>query len=143
MWLICDPEQLIRSLGFATQMSFFSPAKNHNLVKSDRLRMFESKDAKPIELARQQTCARAHSGSWNNEHQYTLAGHPAITVLQEHQFRPFITVRPKLTVIGWIQVQERTAFRQHPALKRAAMDRRDSFPCGCRGPVRVEFDASQ
>src|SRR5271166_2181096 len=64
-------------------------------------------------------------------------------MFQEHQLHPFITVWPKLVVIGRIQIQERTGFRQHPALKCAAMDGRDSFSGGCRGSVCIEFDAGQ
>ena len=51
MWLVCDPEQIIRSLGFATKMGFLSSAKHHDLIEADRLRMFESKDGEPIKLA--------------------------------------------------------------------------------------------
>ena len=51
-------------------------------------------------------------------------------------------MRPKLTVIGWIQVQKGAGFGQHPAFKGTAVDGRNSFGCGCRGPVGVEFNAS-
>src|SRR5271166_3912340 len=78
-----------------------------------------------------------------NEHQQALADHPAVTVFQEHQLHPLITVRPKLAVIRRIQIQERASFRQHPALKNAAVDGGDSFSGGCRGPVCIEFNAGQ
>ena len=52
-------------------MRFLSSAKHHDLVKADRLWMFESKDAKPIKLAGQQTCACADRRSWNHKHQHT------------------------------------------------------------------------
>ncbi len=52
MSLVRNPEQLIRPLGFTAQMRFLSSAKHHDLVEADGFRMFESKDAKPIELAR-------------------------------------------------------------------------------------------
>src|SRR5271157_3692234 len=105
--------------------------------------MLKSKDANPIKLAGQQTCARAHSGSWNNEHQHAFSVHPAITVFQEYQLHPFITVRPKLAIIGRIQIQERTGFRQHPALKRAAVDGGNAIAVGGFGTVGIEFDAGQ
>ena len=47
--------------------------------------MFESKDANPIKLACQQTCARAHRRCRNHGHNNTVSGHPAIAVLLEHQ----------------------------------------------------------
>src|SRR5271166_4943612 len=105
--------------------------------------MLKSKDAKPIKLAGQQTCARAHSGSWNNEHQHAFSVHPAITVFQEYQLHPFITVRPKLAVIGRIQIQERTSFRQHPALKRAAVYGGNAIAVGGFGAIGIEFDAGE
>src|SRR5664279_4333790 len=99
MWLVCDPEQFICSLGFAAQMRFPSSAKHDDLIEPDGLRMFESKDANPIKLACQQTCARADYGSRNHKHQHAFSVHPAITVFQEHQLHPFVTVRTKLAVI--------------------------------------------
>ena len=51
MWLVCNPEQFICSLGFAAQMRFLSSAEHHDLVEADGLRMSESKDANPIKLA--------------------------------------------------------------------------------------------
>ena len=52
-------------------------------------------------------------------------------------------MRSNFGVVRWIQIQKRAGFRQYPALKSTAEDRRDSFPGGCRGPVRVEFDGSE
>jgi hypothetical protein len=52
MWLVRDPEQLIRRLGFTAQMRFLSSAQHHHLIETDGLWMFESKDANPIKLAR-------------------------------------------------------------------------------------------
>ena len=52
-------------------------------------------------------------------------------------------MRPKLGVIGRIQIQERTGFRQYPALKRAAVDRGDAIPAGGCGTVGVEFDGGE
>src|ERR1035438_2891863 len=112
-------------------MRFLSSAKHHNLIETDGLRMFESKDANPIKLACQQTCARSDCGSRNHEYQHAFAVHPAIAVFQEYQLHPLVTVRTKLAVIRRIQIQQRTRFRQYPALKRAAVDGRDSFSGGC------------
>jgi hypothetical protein len=103
--------------------------------------MLKSKDAKPIKLAGQKTRTRANCRSWNHKHQHTLAGHPAITVFQEYQLHPFITVRPKLAVIGRIQIQQRARFRQNPALKRAAVDGGNAIAVGGLGTVGIEFYA--
>src|ERR1035441_3921282 len=103
-------------------MRFLSSAKHHDLIEADGLWMLEPEDGKPIKLAGQQTCARSHSGSRNYKHQHALAGHPAIRVLQEHQLHPFVTVRSELSVIWWIQIQERAGLRQYPALKGTAVD---------------------
>src|SRR5271169_3480090 len=124
-------------------MCLLSSSKRHNLIEADGFWMFEPKDAKPIELGGQQTCARSDCGSRHYKHQHALTDHPAITVLQEHQLHPFITVRPKLCVIGRIQVQERACFRQHPALKGAAVNGRYSLLGGGRSSVRVELDTCQ
>jgi hypothetical protein len=51
MWLVCDPEQIVRSLGFTAQMRFLTSAQHHDLIETDGLWMFESKDANPIKLA--------------------------------------------------------------------------------------------
>src|ERR1035441_7176017 len=112
MWLVRNSEQIIGSLGFATQMGFLSSAKHHDLIEADGLRMFESKDGKPIKLAGQQTGARTDCGSWYNEHQHTLAAHPAIAVFQEHQFHPLVTMRSNFGVVRWIQVQKRAGDRE-------------------------------
>jgi hypothetical protein len=64
-------------------------------------------------------------------------------VFQEYQLHPFITVRPKLAVIGRIQIQERTGLRQHPALKRAAVDGGNAIAAGGFGAIGIEFDAGQ
>src|ERR1022692_4251676 len=127
MWLVRDPEQIIRSFGIAAQMGFLSSAKHHDLIEADGLRMFESKDAKPIKLAGQQSRAGPNGRSWYNEHQRALAGHPAIAVLQEHQFHPLVTVRSNFGIVRWIQIQKRAGFRQHPALKSIAVDCRDDI----------------
>jgi len=52
MWLVCDPEQFICSLGLPAHMHFLPSAEHYDLIEADRLRMFESKGANPIELAR-------------------------------------------------------------------------------------------
>src|SRR5271165_5559296 len=120
MWLVCDTEQLVCSLGFAAQMRFLASAKHHDLIEADGFWMFESKNANPIKLTCQQTCARADCGSWDNEHQHAFAGHPAIAVFQKYQLHPLVTVRPKLAVIRRIEIQKRRGLCQHTALKRAA-----------------------
>src|SRR5664280_3539891 len=112
MWLVRSPEQVICSLGIAAQMRFLASAKHHDLVEAYGLRMFHSKHADTIKLACQQTCARAHCGSRNYEHQHALAGYPAITVFQKNQLHPFITVRTKLIVIRRIPVSY-THLRAH------------------------------
>src|SRR5271165_3723518 len=109
--LVCNAEQLIRSLGLAAQMPFLSPAKHDDLIEADGLWMFESKDRKPIKLAGQETCARSDCGSRNHEHQHAFAGHPAIAVFQKYQLHPFVTVGAKLSVIWRVQIQERTIVR--------------------------------
>jgi hypothetical protein len=35
MWLVCNPEQIIYSLGIAAQMRFLPSAKRHDLIESD------------------------------------------------------------------------------------------------------------
>ena len=65
-------------------MRFLSSAEHHDLIEADRLRMLKSKDAKPIKLAGQQTCACADYRCWDHEHHHALADHPAITVFEEH-----------------------------------------------------------
>src|SRR6516164_10738108 len=104
--------------------------------------MLESKDTDPVELSRQKTRACADSGRWNHKHKDTLGDHPAITMFQEHQLHPLITVWPELAVIRWIEIQKRAGFCQHTALKRAAVNRRDPFRGGRCSPVRIEFNAS-
>src|ERR1017187_8235530 len=106
MWLVRDPEQIIRSFGIAAQMGFLSSAKHHDLIEANGLRMFESKDGNPIKLTGQQTCAGSNGGSWNDEHQHPLDAHPAIAVFQEHKFHPLVTMRSNLGVVRWIQVQK-------------------------------------
>src|SRR5271166_6649919 len=124
-------------------MRFLSSAKHHDLIETDGLWMFESKDANPIKLACQQTCACTDSGNRNHEHQHSLAGHPAIAVFQEHHLHPFVTVRPKLAVIRRIKIQERAGLRWYSALKCTTVDRRNSHLTGGCSSVRVEFDAGQ
>src|SRR3974390_2444858 len=103
--------------------------------------MLESKDSDPVELSRQKTRACADSGRWNRKHKDTLGDHPAITMFQEHELHPLITVWSELAVIGRIEIQKRAGFCQHTALKRAAVNRGDPFS-GCRcSPVGIQFDA--
>src|SRR6516165_2108580 len=105
--------------------------------------MLESKDTDPVELSRQKTRACADSGRWNHKHKDTLGDHPAITMFQEHELHPLITVWSELAVIGRIEIQKRAGFCQHTALKRAAVNRGDPFS-GCRcSPGGIQFDASQ
>src|SRR5664280_347115 len=122
-------------------MGFLPSPKHHDLVEADRLRVFHSKDADTVKLAGQQACACAHSGSWNNEHQHALAGHPAITVFQEHQLHSLITVRSKLIVIGRVKIQERTGFSRHSALKGTAVNSGNAITVGGFGAVGIEFDS--
>jgi|ERR1035438_1553017 hypothetical protein len=105
--------------------------------------MLKSKDAKPVKLAGQQTRARANRRSRNYKHQHALTGHPSITVFQEYQFHPLVTVWPKLVVIRRVKIQERAGFRCHSALKRTAVDGANAITVGGFGAFGVEFDASQ
>jgi len=49
--LVGNPQQLLRSLGLASQMSFLPNAEYHDLVESDRFWRLESKDTDPVELS--------------------------------------------------------------------------------------------
>src|ERR1039457_5863643 len=143
MWLVRDPEQIIRSFGIAAKMGFLSSAKHHDLIEADGLRMFESKGGEPIKLAGQQSRASPDGGRWYNEHQHSLAGHPTIAVFQKHQFHPLVTVRANFGVVRWVQIQKRAGFRQYSALKSTAMDCRDAILGGRGCSVRVELNAGQ
>src|SRR6516225_6394068 len=103
-------------------MSLLPSAEQHDLVEADRFRMLQPEDADTVKLAGQQPRARADCGSRNHKHQHALTGHPAITMFQEHQFHPLITVWSELAVIGRIQVKKRAGLGQHPTVKGAAMD---------------------
>src|SRR6516162_3968834 len=122
-------------------MGFLSSAKHHDLIEADRLRMLQSKDAEPVKLTSQQPRACADCGSWNHKHQNALTRHPAIAVLQECQFHPFITVRAELVVVGWIQVKQRAGLHQYPALKGTTMGGRNSLVSGGGSSVGIQFDA--
>src|SRR5271157_4329825 len=72
-------------LGSPRRWVFFRLPITTTWLKRIRLQMHQSEDADTVKLAGQEPGACAH------EHQHPLAGHPAITMFQEHQLHPLIT----------------------------------------------------